>query len=166
MENYFDISTPEMVLLGLLLFIGTAFIALSKEGFMIFAGIFVIGGVYSIVYIQHSAVLEKQFVLEQFKQGEALECGLWRGEGVLVDPNNGWRYEESIGFIKGDAIRNDPELCRVINKEAPEPPSLLYWAAFMTAVATIIVMRLLFRRFDKKTPHMKEETSHADTPSK
>lgn len=149
MENYFDISTPEMVLLGLLLFIGTAFIALSNDELKLFAGMVVIGSVYSIVYIQHSAYMEKQFVLEQFKQGESLECGLWRGEGVLVDPNNGWRYEESIGFIKGDAIRNDPELCRVISKEAPEPPNLLYWAAFITTVLSVMLLRYALRSNEK-----------------
>lgn len=157
MDASFVISTPEMWLLGSFILIGIGFIVFSKEGFTIFAGMVVLAGVSSIVYTHHCAAIDKQFVLDQFKQGKALECGLFRGESVLVDPSNGWRYEESIGFIKGDAIRNDPELCRVINKEAPEPSSIPYWIAFITTVFGVMLLRYALRTNEKLT-HTNEES--------
>ncbi|MFA6145575.1 MAG: hypothetical protein WCW84_10425, partial [Sulfurimonas sp.] len=65
------------------------------------------------------------------KEGQTIQCSLWRGEGTLVDPKANWKYVPEIGFVKGDQIHNDPGLCKVIGQEAPEPSVVPYLFVFI-----------------------------------
>lgn len=79
--------------------------------------------------------------MEQFHEGRALSCGLWRGESVRVDRLSGWKYEEGTGFVKGDVIINDPGVCRVIEKPFPEPSSVPYWMVLVTVMGVLMILR-------------------------
>jgi hypothetical protein len=79
--------------------------------------------------------------MEQFHEGRALSCGLWRGESAKVDRFSGRRYEEGTGFVKGDVIINDPGVCRVIGRAFPEPSSVPYWMVLVTVMGILMILR-------------------------
>lgn len=78
--------------------------------------------------------------MEQFHEGRALSCGIWKGESARVDRLSGWRYEEGAGFVKGDVIINDLGVCRVIEKHFPEPSSVPYWMVLVTMMGVLMTL--------------------------
>ncbi len=134
-------STGEVWLLSVLLLIGAGFVLYGRGAEFVFAGIVVIVGVFTIAYTNHTRYLGERFLMEQFHEGRALSCGLWRGESVRVDRLSGWRYEEGTGFVKGDVIINDPGVCRVIEKPFPEPSSVPYWMGLVTLIGVLMTLR-------------------------
>lgn len=95
--------------------------------------------------------------MKEFNAGSALSCGMWRGEGVKVDPKNGWMMEEGVGFVKGDVIINDPSVCSVIGKPFPEPSSVPYWMGLVSLFGMLMMFRAVLMR--EKQP---EETIHGN----
>lgn len=105
---------------------GFIMVSFTKRGDMAFLGILVLFMTIALAHETHSNNFEKEFVLKRFTEAHALKCGLWRGESILVDPRSGWRFEEHIGFIKGDQIYNDLGTCSVIGEESPTPSIVPY----------------------------------------
>ena len=134
-------GTGEVWLLSVLLLIGAGFILYGRGAEFGFVGMVVIVGVFTIAYTNHTHYLGERFLMEQFHEGRALSCGLWRGESVRVDCLSGWRYEEGTGFVKGDVIINDPGVCRVIEKSFPEPSSVPYWMGLVTLIGVLMTLR-------------------------
>ena len=134
-------STGEVWLLSILLLIGAGFILYGRGAEFVFVGIVVIVGVFTIAYTNHTRYLGERFLMEQFHEGRALSCGLWRGESVRVDRLSGWRYEEGTGFVKGDVIINDPGVCRVIDRTLPDPSSVPYWMVLVTVMGVLMILR-------------------------
>jgi hypothetical protein len=134
-------SIGEVWLIGVLFLIGVGFILFGKGLEMIFVGIVVLGGITVIAYSNHSNYLDERFALQRFNEGKALSCGMWRGEGVRVDPASGWVRDEGIGFVKRDAIVNDIGVCRVIGEKTPEPSSVPYWMVFVSTLAILLTLR-------------------------
>lgn len=161
-------SSIELWPLSILILIGVGFILLGKTPAMPFLGMIVLGGIVSILYGNHCTYDAKEYVLKRFNEGAALECGLWRGESVLVDPNNGWRWEKQIGFVKNDQIRNDLNLCHVIKESAHEPSSFAYWLVYIVGTITLLLFREITlpwresfdrnieRKLDKDKPNVQE----------
>ena len=135
-------STGEALLLSVLLLFGIGFILFGRGAEFVFAGMIMIGGVFTIAYSNHTHFLGERFLMEQFHEGQALSCGLWRGESARVDRLSGWRYEEGTGFVKGDVIINDPGVCRVIEKPFPEPSSVPYWMVIATLIGVLMTLRV------------------------
>jgi len=134
-------STGEVWLLSVLLLIGVGFLLYGRVAEFVFVGMVVIVGVFTITYSNHAHYLGERFLMEQFHEGRALSCGLWRGESARVDRLSGWRYEEGTGFVKGDVIINDPGVCRVIEKPFPEPSSVPYWMVLVTLIGVLMTLR-------------------------
>lgn len=134
-------SIGEVWLLSTLLLIGAGFILFGSGAEYVFAGMIVIGGVFTIAYTNHTHFLDERFLMEQFHKGRALSCGMWKGESARVDRLSGWRYEEGTGFVKGDMIINDPEVCRVIGRAFPEPFAVPYWIVFVTVMVVLMTLR-------------------------
>lgn len=134
-------STGEVWLLSVLLLIGVGFILYGRGAEFVFVGMVVIAGVFTIAYSNHTHYLGERFLMEQFHEGRALSCGLWRGEGARVDRFSGWRYEEGTGFVKGDVIINDPRVCRVIDRTFPKPSSVPYWMVLVTVMGALMILR-------------------------
>ncbi|MCL4431785.1 MAG: hypothetical protein M1300_05640 [Epsilonproteobacteria bacterium] len=136
-------STGEVWLMGVLLLVGAGFILFGRGAEFVFVGMVVIGGVSAIAYTNHTQFVGERFLMEQFHEGRALSCGMWKGESARVDRLSGWRYEEGTGFVKGDVIVNDPGACRVIGRSFPEPSSIPYWMIFVTVVGVLMILRVV-----------------------
>jgi len=134
-------GTGEVWLLGVLLLIGAGFILFVRGGEFVFVGMVVIGGVFTIVYTNYTHYIGEHFLMEQFHEGRALECGMWIGESTRVDSSKGWSYEEEVGFVKEDVIINDPGACSVIGRAFPEPSSVPYWFAFVSVMGILMILR-------------------------
>lgn len=130
-------STGELTFLGILTLMSLIMITFPEEAKFPLAGAFVLSMIMVIAYTTHSIHLDKEFVLKRFNEGQAIECGLLRGERTLINPKSGWRYLQGTGFIKGDHIQNDPTLCNVMGEEAPKPSTVPY-------VFALIVELILF----------------------
>lgn len=130
-------STGELILLGTLTLMCIIMITFPEEAKFPLVEASVLGMIMMIAYSTHSIHLDKEFVLKRFNEGQAIECGLLRGERTLINPKSGWRYLQGTGFIKGDQIQNDPSLCNVMGEDAPEPSIVPY-------VFALIVELILF----------------------
>lgn len=155
-SNSFELWTMVFFLV-----IGTGFLLFAKKGELVFAGVISLAGVTGIAYTNHIQYIGDRFLMEQFHQGRALACGMWRGEGARVDPSKGWSYEEGVGFVKGDVIINDPGVCSVIGKPFPEPSTVPYWFAFVSVTGMLIMLRAALRRHEEKNPQSDDEKKHA-----
>ncbi len=150
-------SSGEMWIMVFFLLIGIGFLLFGRKGELIFTGVIALAGVTSIAYSNHIQYVGDRFLMEQFHQGNALVCGMWRGESARVDPLKGWKYEEGVGFVKGDVIINDPSVCSVIGKPFPEPSTVPYWFAFVSVTGMLIMLRAALRRHEEKNPQTDEE---------
>ncbi len=112
-------------------FAGFLMIQFVKDSGMTWLGVIVLGMIMFIAYSVHSNNQAKEFVLQRFNEGHAIECGLWRGESALINSHNGWKHVPALGFVKGDQIHNDLGVCNVIAQEAPEPSVVPYGFALM-----------------------------------
>lgn len=153
----FASNSFEVWMMAFFLLIGVGFLLFGRKGELIFAGVIALAGVTSIAYSNHIQYVGDRFLMEQFHQGSALACGMWRGESVRVDPLKGWKYEEGVGFVKGDVIINDPGVCSVIGKPFPEPSTVPYWFAFVSVTGMLIMLRAALRRNEEKNPQSDEE---------
>lgn len=136
---------PELLLLGVLTLVAMAIIIFSSENSLVFMGSLLFGLILSIPYINYENHLDKEFVLKRFKEGKSIECGLWRGERTLVNPNAGWNYLPNTGFVKDDQIRSDVGLCSVMGEEAPAPSALPFMLIYILVLIQCFVMRHILR---------------------
>lgn len=134
-------GTGEAWMLSILFLIGAGFILFGKGAEYVFIGMVVMGGVNTLVYTNHTHYVGERFLMEQFHEGRALECGMWIGESTRVDSSKGWSYEEEVGFVKGDVIINDPGVCSVIGRAFPEPSTVPYWMFFVSAMGMLMILR-------------------------
>lgn len=125
------ISTSELILLGVLILISIVMISFIKDARFPFAGTLFLGLIMIIIYDSSASNQAKEFVLQRFNEGQAIECGLWRGESALINSHNGWKHVPNLGFVKGDQIHNDLGLCNVIAQKAPEPSVVPYGFALL-----------------------------------
>lgn len=136
----------ELLLLGVLTLIAMAIIVFPDEGSFLFIGPLLLGLILSIPYLNQENLVAQEFVLKRFKEGKSIECGLWRGERTLVNPNAGWNYLPDTGFVKDDQIRSDLGLCGVIGEEAPTPSvgqyALLFMLEFMASFGLRYILRI------------------------
>ncbi|OYZ56540.1 MAG: hypothetical protein B7Y17_06820 [Sulfuricurvum sp. 24-42-5] len=139
-------STGELILLGVLTLMSIVMITFPKEAKFPFVGAFVLSMIMVITYSTHSIHLDKEFVLKRFQEGQAIECGLLRGERTLINPKSGWTYLPDTGFIKGDQIQNDPSLCNVMGEEAPEPSTIPYAFALMVELMLFFALRAVVQK--------------------
>jgi hypothetical protein len=153
-------STGEVWLLSVLLLIGAGLLLYGRGAEFVFVGMVVMWGVFTIAYSNHTQFIRERFLMEQFHEGRALSCGLWRGESARVDRLNGWRYEEGTGFVKGDVIINDPGVCRVIEKPFPEPSSVPYWMILLTLMGVLMTLRGVRVGIEEEKHTKREETPH------
>ena len=158
--DLFVTSTGEMWLLGAMLLFGAGVLLFTNEVKYVIVGIVAIAGVGVITYSNHTNTLEERFTLQQFHEGKALSCGVWRGETILVDPSKGWKYDKRVGFTKGDVIINNPGVCRVIEKASPKPSSLPYWVIFGTLIGILMILKGFRSGF--KTDSTLAEDSHGE----
>lgn len=138
-----SISTSELILLGVLTLISIVMITFPKDARFPLAETLLLGLIMMIIYDSSASNQAKAFVLKCFNEGQAIECGLWRGESALIDSHNGWKHVPNLGFVKGDQIQNDPGICNVIAQEAPEPSVVLYGFAYMVLLAVSFLFRRL-----------------------
>lgn len=131
----------EMWTMVFFLLIGIGSLLFSHKGEMIFAGVLALGGITLIAYNNHSHYIAERYLMKQFHEGKAVVCGMWRGESIKVDPSNGWKYEEGVGFVKADVIINDAGVCSVIGKAFPEPSSVPYWMMFVSMTGILLILR-------------------------
>ncbi|MDD2780889.1 hypothetical protein [Sulfuricurvum sp.] len=135
---------------------GFIMVSFTKRVDMAVIGTIVLFMTMILAYETHSNNLDKEYVLKRFTQGKALKCGLWRGESLLVDPKSGWKFEENIGFIKGDQIHNDHGLCSVIGEESPRASDIPYVFALIFELMLAFGLRAVFVNYAEK----EEEKDH------
>ncbi len=123
-------------------FVGFLMIQLVKDIEMTWLGVIVLTMIMVIAYSTSENNQAKAFVLQRFNEGQAIECGLWRGESALIDSHNGWKYVPNLGFVKGDQIQNDPGICNVIAQEAPEPSVVPYAFALVFELMLVFGLRM------------------------
>ena len=151
------LSTVEIFAMGLFLLIGAGFILFGRGVQFALVGIIVIGGIVAIAYINHTQYFQKRFTLNAFQQGEALECGLFRGESIRVDPAQGWVIEKESRFVKGDVIINDVGVCNVIGNSPANPSPLLYWLAYVTLITLLMILRSVTLGIEEKNDDARDE---------
>lgn len=135
---------------------GFIMVSFTKRVDMAVIGTIVLFMTMILAYETHSNNLDKEYVLKRFTQGQALKCGLWRGESLLVDPKSGWKFEENIGFIKGDQIHNDHGMCSVIGEESPRASDIPYVFALIFELMLAFGLRAVFVNYVEK----EEEKNH------
>ncbi|MDD3769825.1 MAG: hypothetical protein PHV10_04360 [Sulfuricurvum sp.] len=153
----FASNSFEIWIMTFFLLTGVGFLLFAKKEGLIFIGVLMLTGVTVISYGNHVKYMGERFLMEQFHEGQALACGMWRGESARVDPSKGWYYEEEVGFVKGDVIINDPGVCSVIGKPFPEPSTVPYWFTFVSVTGMLIMLRAALRRHEEKSPQRDEE---------
>ena len=89
------------------------------------------------------------FILERFKAGDAIECGLLRESQTLVDSNNGWKLYGKDRFIKADQIINEIDWCNVPGKEPVHPIDWNNWFFYGAIIVGGMVLRFLLRNVRK-----------------
>lgn len=136
------ISTSELILLGVLTLISIVMITFPKDAIFPFAGALFLGLIMIIIYDSSASNQAKEFVLQRFKEGQAIECGLWRGESALIDSHNGWKHVPNLGFVKGDQIHNDLGVCNVIAQKVPEPSVVAYGFALLFELMIAFGLRM------------------------
>lgn len=156
-------GTGEVWLIAALFLIGVGFFLFGKGWEMVFVGMVVLGGITNIAYSNYSNTLDERFALQRFNEGKALSCGIWRGEGVRVDPSQGWVRAKGVGFVKGDLIVNDIGVCRVIGEKTPEPSSVPYWMVFISTLAVLLILRTVIREYRQKSDPVKSQDSGDNT---
>ncbi len=129
-------------------FAGFLMIQFVEDIEMTWLGVIVLTMIMVIAYKTSENNQAKAFVLQRFNEGQAIECGLWRGESALIDSHNGWKHVPNLGFVKGDQIHNDPGICNVIAQEAPEPSVVLYGFAYMVLLAVSFLFRSMHKGDD------------------
>ncbi len=134
-------STGELILLGTLTLMSIIMITFPEEAKFPLVGAFVLSMIMVIAYSTHSIHLDKEFVLKRFNEGQAIECGLFRGERTLIHSKSGWIYQSNIGFIKEDRIHNDLGWCNVIGEESPEPSTVPYAFALIIELMVCFALR-------------------------
>lgn len=149
-------STGELWALSILLLLGLGFLIFAKAE-ALFLGMIIVAGVVTIAYGNHERYIHTHFVIQNFHEGRNLSCGLWRGESIKVDPNDGWVLNEGIGFMKGDTIINDVSLCSVIYHPSPEVPGWPYWIAYVSLTAPLFFLRYALSRNRTMKKKAKEE---------
>ena len=135
---------------------GFIMVSFTKRVDMAVIGTIVLFMTMILAYETHSNNLDKEYVLKRFTQGKALKCGLWRGESLLVDPKSGWKFEENIGFIKGDQIHNDHGMCSVIGEESPRASDIPYVFVLIFELMLAFGLRAVFVNYAEK----EEEKNH------
>lgn len=150
--------------MGFFLVFGITVLLFAKKGEWLFAGVVTLSGMTFLAYNNHTHYLGERFLMEQFHSGNALSCGMWKGQSSLVDPSNGWQYHEDIGFYKGDVIINDTGVCAVIGKPFPEPSSVPYVMVFISSMGILMMLRFALIRSGASDPADKEK-EHVDTPT-
>ena len=156
----FASHTFEVWILSFFVVIGVGFLLFAKKGELLFAGVVSLIGAIVIAYSNHTHYIGERFLLEEFKTGSALSCGMWRGEGVKVDPKNGWVMEEGVGFVKGDVIIDDPGVCSVIGKPFPQPPAAPYGFALVSVIGLLSLLRFVLMRQTPKDSAQSTKESH------
>lgn len=134
-------SPMEVWMMAFFVVIGVGFLLFGRKRGLLFVGVIILATITMIAYSNHSKYIGKHFLMEQFNAGNALSCGMWRGEGARVDPLKGWIFEPDVGFVKGDMIINDPSVCSVIGKPFPEPSSVPYWMALVSVIGVLLILR-------------------------
>lgn len=86
----------------------------------------------------------KAYVIERFKAGDSLECGVLFSNQTLVDPSKGWKLYGENRFIKDDQIRQN-DWCRVAGKPSPEPLALFNWLFYALLWVVFGILRFVFR---------------------
>jgi|GEM_PF-3382512 len=157
----FASNSFEIWIMTFFLLIGIGFLLFAKKEGLIFIGVLMLTGVTLIAYGNHVKYMGERFLMEQFHEGNALACGMWRGESARVDPSKGWSYEEGVGFVKGDVIINDPGVCSVIGKPFPEPSAAPYWIVLVSVLGMLTLLRFALIRHEEKNPQTDDEKQDA-----
>jgi hypothetical protein len=144
---------------------GFIMIAFTRRGDIAFVGTIMIFMTIMLAYEIHNKNLGKEFVLKRFIEGQALECGLWRGESAFVDPKSDWKWDEKIGLVKGDQIHNDLGVCTVIGEESPNPAEIPYIFVLIFELMLAFGLRAVFTNWlteQEKNDHEKREIKKLD----
>ena len=150
-------STSELWFMSALLLIGAGFILFTRVEFMF------LGMIITIAYDHHRAHMDELFTIKKFNDGKALECGLWRGESVIVDPSKGWSIKKDIGLIKNDVIIKDIGVCHVISEKSPKPSQIPYWMVYLSLMVMLMILRLpLYSKSKQWLNDCKEEKKDED----
>lgn len=142
-----DINGWEWLPIVIFTVAGIIMMLFKREGAMTFFGILLLIMTMVIAHEIHQNNLDKTFVLKRFNEAHAITCaGGYRGDHTLIDPKSGWRWEENIGFIKGDQIHNDLGVCKVIDEESPSPSIVPYTFVLMFELMLGFVLRAAMQK--------------------
>ncbi|MCL4431874.1 MAG: hypothetical protein M1300_06100 [Epsilonproteobacteria bacterium] len=134
-----SIAGWELGIILILMVISMLMIILGKEAAVVLGPI-VLVMTCTLPYIIHSKAVAEIYMLKRFEEGARIECGIWRGESLLVDPSKGWVKNE-LGFIKEDQIFNDMQRCHAVGEKEPEPSTLPYWILMISLMSIAFIIR-------------------------
>jgi hypothetical protein len=137
-----SLNILEWIPIVLLTLAGMILLLFKRDGGMSFLGILILVVTMMLVHEIHQNNLDKAFVLKRFNEAHAITCASgYRGEHTLIDLKSGWRWDDHIGFIKGDQIHNDLGVCKVIGEEAPTASIVPYAFALLFELILGLILR-------------------------
>lgn len=140
---------------------GMILLLFKREGSMTFFGILMLVTTMLLVHETHQDSMDKAFVLKRFNEAHPITCaGGYRGDHTLIDLKEGWRFEEHIGFIKGDHIHNDLGICKVIGEESPG----VSIAPYVFTLLFELLLGFILRAAMQKELSKEQEKENQDEP--
>lgn len=134
---------------GFIILVAFLMMAFGRNILLAVIGVVFIVMIAGLGQVQADKDQYRVFILERFKAGEAIECGLLRGNQTLVDLNNGWKLYGKDRFIKGDQIINEIGWCHVPGKEPVSPIGWHNWFFYGAIIIGGILLRFLLRNVRK-----------------
>lgn len=140
METMMNFSDPFVWLVFLTTLLAMGLSLGEGIGNIVLAG-FILTVNAAVIHTLEQKQADSAFVYERFAHGDAIECGMWRGEHTLADPAKGWRLLEGR-FLHNETILTDPSLCSVIGRKAPEVSWIGEAALYLSMFGVLMLGRL------------------------
>lgn len=135
------LHTAEIVLNVIFVLVGALLIVFGNKTPMLLGGVILIG---TVTYFTAMDELNKEngkFMVKQFNAQKTIQCSLWRGESILIDPNKGWRLIDDRLFVKDDRSIRLSDSCMVVGEAFPHKSSTKEWFAFISAMGVLFWLR-------------------------
>lgn len=154
-----NLNIAEWIPIVLFTLAGMILLLFKREEGMSFLGVLILVVTMMLVHDIHQNNLDKAFVLKRFNEVHAITCASgYRGEHTLIDLKSGWRWDDRIGFIKGDQIHNDLGVCKVIGEESPTASIVPYAFALLFELILGFILRGALQKA------LREEEEENDDP--
>lgn len=134
---------------GFIILVALLMMAFGRNILLVAIGVVFIVMIAGLGQRQFNKDQYRVFILERFKAGDAIECGLLRESQTLVDSNSGWKLYGKDRFIKEDQIINEIDWCNIPGKEPTYLIDWNNWFFYGVLIVGGMVLRFLLRNVRK-----------------